>query len=218
MPWILTVSPRSLAAGGVEVTERATGERSTRPIEEVEALLRGWLMSSGTSFARALRTSAICSSLSVVPSSEMTASPVRPCSSTSSADETIGPVSVSSCESIRPIENVTPGGIDAVMRDLGDPVRRALLAERRVGHLLERRRLDDEVGQDARVDPLDDRRDATAGRAHGRACLLTELLLGRGVLRPLRVATPGRACCGLLGAAAASAASRARLMKLTREV
>jgi prolyl-tRNA synthetase len=41
MPWILTVSPRSLAAGGVEVTERATGERSTRPIEEVEALIRG---------------------------------------------------------------------------------------------------------------------------------------------------------------------------------
>jgi prolyl-tRNA synthetase len=40
MPWILTVSPRSLAAGGVEVTERATGERSTRPIADVEALLR----------------------------------------------------------------------------------------------------------------------------------------------------------------------------------
>jgi prolyl-tRNA synthetase len=39
MPWILTVSPRSLAAGGVEVTERATGDRSTRPIEDVEALL-----------------------------------------------------------------------------------------------------------------------------------------------------------------------------------
>ncbi|MBA2299919.1 MAG: proline--tRNA ligase [Chloroflexi bacterium] len=39
MPWILTVSPRSLGAGGIEVTERATGERSTRPIEEVEALL-----------------------------------------------------------------------------------------------------------------------------------------------------------------------------------
>jgi prolyl-tRNA synthetase len=39
MPWILTVSPRSLAAGGVEVTERATGERSTRSIEDVEALL-----------------------------------------------------------------------------------------------------------------------------------------------------------------------------------
>jgi prolyl-tRNA synthetase len=41
MPWILTVSPRSLAAGGVEVTERATGERSTRSIEEVEAMLTG---------------------------------------------------------------------------------------------------------------------------------------------------------------------------------
>jgi len=41
MPWILTVSPRSLAAGGVEVTERATGERGTRSIEEVEALLGG---------------------------------------------------------------------------------------------------------------------------------------------------------------------------------
>ncbi len=39
MPWILTVSPRSLAAGGVEVTERATGERDTRSIEDVEALL-----------------------------------------------------------------------------------------------------------------------------------------------------------------------------------
>jgi prolyl-tRNA synthetase len=41
MPWILTVSPRSLAAGGVEVTERATGERATRSIADVEALIRG---------------------------------------------------------------------------------------------------------------------------------------------------------------------------------
>jgi prolyl-tRNA synthetase len=41
MPWILTVSPRSLAAGGIEVTERATGERSNRPIEDVEAWLTG---------------------------------------------------------------------------------------------------------------------------------------------------------------------------------
>jgi prolyl-tRNA synthetase len=40
MPLILTVSPRSLAAGGVEVTQRATGERSTRSIEDVEELLR----------------------------------------------------------------------------------------------------------------------------------------------------------------------------------
>jgi len=41
MPWILTVSPRSIAAGGIEVTERRTGERATRTIHEVEALLRG---------------------------------------------------------------------------------------------------------------------------------------------------------------------------------
>ena len=41
MPWILTVSPRSLAAGGVEVTERATGERATRSIDDAEALIRG---------------------------------------------------------------------------------------------------------------------------------------------------------------------------------
>ncbi len=41
MPWILTVSPRSLAAGGVEVVNRATGERTTRSIEEVEAILSG---------------------------------------------------------------------------------------------------------------------------------------------------------------------------------
>jgi prolyl-tRNA synthetase len=40
MPRIVTVSPRSLAAGGVEVTERATGERSVRPLTEVEAELR----------------------------------------------------------------------------------------------------------------------------------------------------------------------------------
>ncbi len=41
MPRILTVSPRSLAAGGVEVTERATGERRVEPLEAVEAWLRG---------------------------------------------------------------------------------------------------------------------------------------------------------------------------------
>jgi prolyl-tRNA synthetase len=41
MPWILTVSPRSLAAGGVEVTNRATGEKSVRSIEDVETLIRG---------------------------------------------------------------------------------------------------------------------------------------------------------------------------------
>jgi prolyl-tRNA synthetase len=39
MPRILTISPRSLAAGGMEVTERASGERSVRPIAEVEAQL-----------------------------------------------------------------------------------------------------------------------------------------------------------------------------------
>jgi len=41
MPWILTVSPRSLKAGGIEVTNRATGERSVRSIEEVTAFLTG---------------------------------------------------------------------------------------------------------------------------------------------------------------------------------
>ena len=41
MPWILTVSPRSLAAGGVEVTNRATGERGVRSIDDVEAFLEG---------------------------------------------------------------------------------------------------------------------------------------------------------------------------------
>jgi prolyl-tRNA synthetase len=41
MPRILTVSPRSLAAGGVEVTIRATGERSTVSVEDAEAWLVG---------------------------------------------------------------------------------------------------------------------------------------------------------------------------------
>jgi prolyl-tRNA synthetase len=40
MPWILTVSPRSLAAGGVEVTRRESGERRTASIKEVESFLR----------------------------------------------------------------------------------------------------------------------------------------------------------------------------------
>ena len=41
MPTILTVSPRSLTAGGVEVTDRASGARDTRSIEDVEAMLSG---------------------------------------------------------------------------------------------------------------------------------------------------------------------------------
>ena len=41
MPWIITVSPRSLAAGGAEVTERATGSRSVVPLDAVTAFLEG---------------------------------------------------------------------------------------------------------------------------------------------------------------------------------
>jgi prolyl-tRNA synthetase len=41
MPMILTVSPRSLAAGGVEVKDRATGAAATHSIEDVEAMLTG---------------------------------------------------------------------------------------------------------------------------------------------------------------------------------
>ncbi|TME35203.1 MAG: proline--tRNA ligase [Chloroflexi bacterium] len=39
MPLIVTLSPRSLAAGGVEVTERATGEKSVQPMADLEARL-----------------------------------------------------------------------------------------------------------------------------------------------------------------------------------
>ncbi|MGH2489253.1 MAG: proline--tRNA ligase [Candidatus Limnocylindria bacterium] len=39
MPTILTISTRSLAAGGVEATDRASGERSLRPLADVEAEL-----------------------------------------------------------------------------------------------------------------------------------------------------------------------------------
>jgi prolyl-tRNA synthetase len=41
MPRIVTISPRSLAAGGAEVTERVSGERSVRPIPEIERELAG---------------------------------------------------------------------------------------------------------------------------------------------------------------------------------
>jgi prolyl-tRNA synthetase len=47
MPTILTVSPRSLAAGGVEVTDRATGEKSIRSLDEVESLLRADVVAVG---------------------------------------------------------------------------------------------------------------------------------------------------------------------------
>jgi prolyl-tRNA synthetase len=43
MPWIVTISPRSLAAGGVEVTRRATGQRVVLPLEEA----RAWLVEEG---------------------------------------------------------------------------------------------------------------------------------------------------------------------------
>jgi hypothetical protein len=39
MPLIITLSPRSLAAGGAEVTDRASGDRSVVPIADVEAQL-----------------------------------------------------------------------------------------------------------------------------------------------------------------------------------
>jgi prolyl-tRNA synthetase len=41
MPTIVTISPRSLAAGGVEVTDRASGTRSVRPIDELTTELIG---------------------------------------------------------------------------------------------------------------------------------------------------------------------------------
>jgi prolyl-tRNA synthetase len=41
MPTIVTVSPRSLEAGGIEVTDRATGERRIDPIDAVRASLTG---------------------------------------------------------------------------------------------------------------------------------------------------------------------------------
>jgi prolyl-tRNA synthetase len=44
MPWIVTISPRSLAAGGVEVTRRATGQRSVMPLDDA----RAWLTGSGS--------------------------------------------------------------------------------------------------------------------------------------------------------------------------
>ena len=40
MPWIVTVSPRSIAAGGAEVTRRASGDRQTVPLETVERWFR----------------------------------------------------------------------------------------------------------------------------------------------------------------------------------
>jgi len=46
MPLIVTISPRSLAAGGAEITVRASGERAVRPIAELEAQLIARLVDS----------------------------------------------------------------------------------------------------------------------------------------------------------------------------
>ena len=75
---------------------------------------QGRLRFSGTSLARASRTSLICASSRVVPSSEMTASPGS-CVSTSVSDETSPPVGSSSWTSIRPMAKFTPGGIEAAI-------------------------------------------------------------------------------------------------------
>ena len=42
MPTILTISTRSLAAGGIEVTDRASGERGIQSFDAVEADLRSY--------------------------------------------------------------------------------------------------------------------------------------------------------------------------------
>jgi hypothetical protein len=49
MPAIVSVSPLSLAAGagGVEVTDRASGERSMRPMEDVELVRQGVVVVNG---------------------------------------------------------------------------------------------------------------------------------------------------------------------------
>ena len=41
MPMTVTISTRSLAAGGAEVTTRASGERAVQPIDDVAAQLVG---------------------------------------------------------------------------------------------------------------------------------------------------------------------------------
>ena len=73
------------------------------------------LSSLVTSSARTLRTSAICSCESVVPSSEMTASLGAAICSMRSSEETSVPVGASCWPSIRPIAKVTPGGMDAAI-------------------------------------------------------------------------------------------------------
>ena len=71
--------------------------------------------------------------------------------------------------------------------DLADPVDRALAAQAGVGLLLEGGRLDDHVGEDARVDPLDHR----PGPAPGGGDPALDLRLGCRVLG-LRCDRPGR--------------------------
>ena len=136
MPWILTVSPRSLAAGGIEVTERATGERVDPPdrggrgAPDRAPLSRaqdGPPSSSGSSATSAARTSPRPFRSSVVPSRAMTASASSAIPSTSAADETSSPVSASSLV-VDPADGEGHAGRDRRRdRDLRDPVGRALL-------------------------------------------------------------------------------------------
>ena len=150
----------------------------------------------------------------------MTASPAPPPSSSvviSSADVT--PCPGQHLALVDPADHERDPGRDrGGDADLGDPIGRVLVAERGVRLLLEGGGLDDQLGQDARVDPLDDRRHPSPGLPRAPARLLTQPLLGRRVAggashlaRPKRAASAACWACS----AAASAASRARFMKLT---
>jgi len=53
-PWTITISPRSLDAGGAELTYRATGERTVVAIEELPAKIAAAKRAARDEIERAL--------------------------------------------------------------------------------------------------------------------------------------------------------------------
>ena len=174
MPWILTVTPRSLAAGGVEVTRRATGERSHAVRSRtVEGFLRdGFAIRAPEpgSPPRPSPSSASSSSRSAswtaVPSSPTIVSAITASASTRRRRRLLeegARVQQLEVRVVDPLDRELDARRERCTdRDLADSVGRAAVLEARVGLLLEGRRLDDDVGEDPRVDALEGGREARA--------------------------------------------------------
>ena len=167
MPWILTVSP-ALARGG---RRRGHPARHRRAPHRADRRGRGVPANRRRSREPPLRPDPRVGQASAATSSMVASSIAVPSSVTIVSRRAALGLDLGE-ERLRVAEARLRRVVDALDRerdgrrdrrpdrDLADPVDRAALLERRVRPLLEGRRLDDDVGEDLRVDPLEGGREA----------------------------------------------------------